>query len=99
MRSWLQQAERDACQCAGLTTTERQHKVSGITMDITRKALEQARHDRLHILGKMAEMLSASRAEISSYAPRIITIPSASLSRIGNPSGGASTGVRLMPGS
>ena len=43
-------------------------------MDIMRKALEQARQGRLHILGKMAETLSGSRKDISTYAPRIITI-------------------------
>jgi len=59
---------------AGITALQMDIKVSGITMDIMRKALEQARQGRMHILGKMAETLAASRAEISSYAPRIITI-------------------------
>jgi polyribonucleotide nucleotidyltransferase len=38
-------------------------------MDIMRKALEQARQGRLHILAKMAETLPASRKDISSHAP------------------------------
>ena len=58
----------------GITALQMDIKVSGITMDIMRKALEQARQGRLHILGKMAETLGASRADISTYAPRIITI-------------------------
>ena len=49
-------------------------KVGGITMDIMRKALEQARHGRLEILDKMAAALAAPRAEISAFAPRIVTI-------------------------
>ncbi len=39
-----------------------------------RKALEQARQGRLHILDKMADALAAHRASISQYAPRIVTI-------------------------
>jgi polyribonucleotide nucleotidyltransferase len=58
----------------GITALQMDIKVSGITMDIMRKALEQARQGRMHILGKMAETLAASRADISTYAPRIITI-------------------------
>ena len=58
----------------GITALQMDIKVSGITMDIMRKALEQARQGRLHILGKMAETLSGSRKDISTYAPRIITI-------------------------
>ena len=58
----------------GITALQMDIKVSGITMDIMRKALEQARQGRLHILGKMAETLGTSRKDISTYAPRIITI-------------------------
>jgi polyribonucleotide nucleotidyltransferase len=48
--------------------------VSGITLDIMRKALEQARQGRFEILDKMAESLSAPRSSISSFAPRIVQI-------------------------
>jgi len=58
----------------GITALQMDIKVSGITMDIMRKALEQARQGRMHILGKMAETLGTARADISTYAPRIITI-------------------------
>jgi polyribonucleotide nucleotidyltransferase len=58
----------------GITALQMDIKVGGITMDIMRKALEQARQGRMHILGKMAETLAASRKDISTYAPRIITI-------------------------
>ncbi len=40
-------------------------KVAGITTEIMRKALEQARHGRLHILDKMQETLAQSRADVS----------------------------------
>jgi polyribonucleotide nucleotidyltransferase len=58
----------------GLTALQMDIKVSGITLDIMRKALAQAREGRLHILGKMAETLGTARANISSFAPRIVTI-------------------------
>lgn len=49
-------------------------KVGGITPQIMREALSQARDGRLHILGKMAEVLSAPRPELSPTAPRIISL-------------------------
>jgi polyribonucleotide nucleotidyltransferase len=49
-------------------------KVSGITMEIMRKALEQARVGRLFILDKMLSTLRESRTNVSAYAPRIVTI-------------------------
>jgi polyribonucleotide nucleotidyltransferase len=59
---------------AGITALQMDIKVSGITMDIMRHALAQARTGRLHILDKMHETLSAPRGNISNYAPRIVTI-------------------------
>jgi polyribonucleotide nucleotidyltransferase len=58
----------------GITALQMDIKVSGITTDVMRKALEQARRGRLHILGKMAEALAAPRQSISAFAPRIVTI-------------------------
>jgi polyribonucleotide nucleotidyltransferase len=58
----------------GITALQMDIKVSGITTEIMRKALEQARQGRMHILGKMAEALSAPRQSISTFAPRIVTI-------------------------
>jgi polyribonucleotide nucleotidyltransferase len=49
-------------------------KVSGINAEIMTKALEQARVGRMFILGKMQQTLSASRSDVSTHAPRIITI-------------------------
>jgi len=46
-------------------------KVDGLSMDVMRKALEQARRGRLHILDAMYECLPAARAELKPHAPRI----------------------------
>jgi len=58
----------------GITALQMDIKVTGITTEIMREALEQARTGRLHILSKMAETLSASREDTSTFAPRIVTI-------------------------
>jgi polyribonucleotide nucleotidyltransferase len=58
----------------GITALQMDIKVGGITTEVMRKALDQARHGRLHILGKMKEALAASRQNISLFAPRIVTI-------------------------
>jgi polyribonucleotide nucleotidyltransferase len=49
-------------------------KISGVTFDILRTALEQAREGREFILGKMGDALAETRAELSPYAPRITSI-------------------------
>jgi polyribonucleotide nucleotidyltransferase len=59
---------------AGITALQMDIKVTGVTTEVMRKALEQARTGRLHILGKMAETIAEPRTNISSYAPRIVTI-------------------------
>ena len=59
---------------AGITGLQMDIKVSGVTTEIMRKALEQARQGRMHILGKMQETLAASRKDVSVHAPRIVTI-------------------------
>jgi polyribonucleotide nucleotidyltransferase len=59
---------------AGITALQMDIKVGGITMDIMRHALEQARKGRLEILEAMTGALAAPRTDISSFAPRIITI-------------------------
>ncbi|MFC4452396.1 polyribonucleotide nucleotidyltransferase [Deinococcus sonorensis] len=58
----------------GVTALQMDIKIGGITPAIMREALAQARDARLHILGKMAEVLSAPRAELAATAPRIITV-------------------------
>ncbi len=58
----------------GVTALQMDIKIGGVTKEIMEKALNQARDGRLHILGKMAETLSAAREEMSPFAPRITTI-------------------------
>ncbi len=58
----------------GITAMQMDIKIDGLTEDILRKALAQARDGRIHIIGKIRETLSASRADISLYAPRITTV-------------------------
>ncbi|HET6381602.1 MAG TPA: polyribonucleotide nucleotidyltransferase [candidate division Zixibacteria bacterium] len=58
----------------GITALQMDIKVPGITNEILRDALEQARVARLFILDKMTAVISASRSELSPYAPRITTI-------------------------
>ncbi len=57
----------------GVTALQMDIKTCGITPEIMRQALEQAREGRLQILAKMNEALPAPREEMSDYAPRIIT--------------------------
>jgi len=58
----------------GVTALQMDIKIDGLTEDILRRALAQAREGRIHIIGKIRETLSASRTDISPYAPRITTV-------------------------
>lgn len=57
----------------GITALQMDIKIDGITAEIMKAALEQAKHGRLHILGEMNKALSSTRDEMSDFAPRIIT--------------------------
>jgi polyribonucleotide nucleotidyltransferase len=57
----------------GITATQMDIKVDGLSYEILEKALAQAREGRLHILGKMLEALPEARAELKPHAPRIET--------------------------
>ncbi len=58
----------------GVTAIQMDIKITGVTREIMGNALEQAKEGRLHILGKMADALTAPRSDMSPYAPRITTI-------------------------
>jgi polyribonucleotide nucleotidyltransferase len=58
----------------GITALQMDIKVAGINAQILAEALEQARKGRLHILDVMSKAIAEPRADISQYAPRIITI-------------------------
>ena len=61
----------------GVTALQMDIKITGITTEIMKTALEQARDGRLHILGEMAKALGHHRQDLGEHAPRIetITIP------------------------
>src|SRR5690606_24817424 len=59
---------------AGVTSLQMDIKITSITEEIMRVALNQAREGRLHILGEMAKALGGAREEVSAKAPRITTI-------------------------
>ena len=58
----------------GVTTLQMDIKVEGITPEIMKIALEQAKAGRLHILGEMNKVLSSPRQTMSEWAPSIITL-------------------------
>lgn len=58
----------------GVTALQMDIKIGGVSKEIMAQALKQAKEGRLHILGKMAQCLTAPREEMSSFAPRITTI-------------------------
>jgi polyribonucleotide nucleotidyltransferase len=55
----------------GVTSLQMDIKIAGITEEIMRIALAQAKDGRLHILGEMAKALTSARAELGEHAPRI----------------------------
>jgi polyribonucleotide nucleotidyltransferase len=55
----------------GITSLQMDIKIAGITEEIMKVALGQAKDGRMHILGEMAKALTAARAELGEHAPRI----------------------------
>jgi polyribonucleotide nucleotidyltransferase len=58
----------------GITALQMDIKVKGITLQIMEEALEQARHARLFILGKIKEAIPEPRAQLSQWAPKMVTV-------------------------
>ena len=58
----------------GITSLQMDIKIDGITEEIMKVALEQAKAGRIHILGEMAKALTEARDELGEHAPRIETI-------------------------
>jgi polyribonucleotide nucleotidyltransferase len=58
---------------AGVTALQMDIKITGVTTEILRQALSQARDARLAILAKMREAISEPRSEVAAHAPRIIS--------------------------
>jgi polyribonucleotide nucleotidyltransferase len=58
---------------AGVTALQMDIKITGVTTEILRSALSQARDARIHILGKMREAIAEPRTELAAHAPRIVS--------------------------
>jgi polyribonucleotide nucleotidyltransferase len=58
----------------GVTAVQMDIKIGGVTREIMQNALYQARDGRLHILRAMQDALGTPRADVSAYAPRIVTL-------------------------
>jgi len=58
----------------GVTALQMDIKINGITEEIMKIALEQAKEGRIHILGEMSKVIKSSREEVSENAPRFVTI-------------------------
>jgi len=58
----------------GITALQMDIKIQGITKEIMQVALAQAKEARLHILGKMVEVMGAAKTEVSTFAPRLFTM-------------------------
>jgi len=73
----------------GITALQMDIKVKGISLEIMKEALAQAREARLYVLEKMRETISESRGELSRYAPRMyrIQIPAEKIGTVIGPGG------------
>ncbi|MBZ5636518.1 MAG: polyribonucleotide nucleotidyltransferase [Acidobacteriia bacterium] len=80
---------------AGITALQMDIKVPNVTHAILKEALEQARHGRLHILGKMNAVINTPRTTMSPYAPRIFTlqIPTDKIRELIGPGGKVIRGI------
>jgi polyribonucleotide nucleotidyltransferase len=79
----------------GITALQMDIKVPNVTHAILKEALEQARHGRLHILGKMNAVINTPRTTMSPYAPRIFTlqIPTDKIRELIGPGGKVIRGI------
>ena len=79
----------------GITALQMDIKVPNVTTTLMKEALEQARQGRLHILDKMASVISETRSEMSPYAPRIYTtkIPQDKIRDVIGPGGKVIRGI------
>ncbi len=79
----------------GVTALQMDIKIGGISLEIMRNALEQAKKGRLHILSKMAEAITEPRETLSEWAPRMITmrIPQDTIGAVIGPGGKTIRGI------
>lgn len=84
----------------GITATQMDIKVDGLSYEILENALAQAREGRMYILGKIKEALPAPRADMKSNAPRleIFTVPKEFIGAIIGPGGKIIQGIQEKSG-
>ena len=84
----------------GITATQMDIKVDGLSFDILERALNQAKEGRMHILGKILETIQEPREELKPHAPRIetMTIPQEFIGAIIGPGGKIIQGMQEETG-
>ena len=84
----------------GITATQMDIKVDGLSFDILEKALNQAKEGRMHILGKLTECIAEPRADLKPHAPRIETmiIPKEFIGAVIGPGGKIIQGIQEETG-
>ncbi|KAA6351388.1 Polyribonucleotide nucleotidyltransferase [termite gut metagenome] len=84
----------------GITATQMDIKVDGLSFDILERALNQAKEGRLHILGKIGETIQEPRADLKDHAPRIETmvIPKEFIGAVIGPGGKIIQGIQEETG-
>ena len=84
----------------GITATQMDIKVDGLSFEILERALNQAKEGRMHILGKMLETMSEPRIDLKEHAPRIetITIPKEFIGAVIGPGGKIIQGMQEETG-
>ena len=84
----------------GITATQMDIKVDGLSYEILERALNQAKEGRMHILGKIEETISEPRTELKDHAPRIetMTIPKEFIGAVIGPGGKIIQGMQEETG-
>jgi polyribonucleotide nucleotidyltransferase len=84
----------------GITATQMDIKVDGLSYEVLAKALEQARQGRLHILGKLTECIAEPREDFRPFVPRIvqITIPQDTIGAVIGKGGETIQGIQKTTG-
>ena len=84
----------------GITATQMDIKVDGLSYEILERALNQAKEGRMHILDKIAETIAEPRADLKEHAPRIetMTIPKEFIGAVIGPGGKIIQGMQEETG-
>jgi polyribonucleotide nucleotidyltransferase len=79
----------------GVNALQMDIKIKGIPLEVMTQALEQAKAGRMHIMGKMMEVINEPRKQLSQYAPKIkqLTIPASKIGELIGPGGKVIKGI------